>query len=160
MSTFFSLGTGSEGLKQRLVNRQWMPQMFSSGIFCLLFFQRNTWRSVLHKCLHTSNLSENFSFLSLSISIPMLLEIFLSCLCFVQLRESRAQSFVASFDEMCTCPYQAVLRISVLFCFVVSLSSVSQQLRNLTCLSAFCSDDLLFSLSKEKMQEKTFSWVW
>ena len=49
---------------------------------------------------------------------------FLSCLSFVQLSESRAQSFVASFDVMCTCPHPAALRISVLFCFVVSLSPV------------------------------------
>ena len=61
MSTFLSLGTGSEGLKQRLVNPNWIPQVCFSGSLYLLIFQRNTLHFVQHKCLHTSNLSENFS---------------------------------------------------------------------------------------------------
>ena len=115
MSTFLSLGTGSEGLKQRLVNPKWIPQVCSSGSLYLLIFQMFA---------HIKSFWKFMSFISLSILIPTLFEIFLSCLCFVQLSESRALSFVASFDEMCTSPIPAALRICVLSCFLVSLSSV------------------------------------
>ena len=102
--------------------------MDTTGVFLggqyLMIFQRNIWHFVRHKCLHTSNLSEHFSFFSLPILIPTFFEIFLSCLCFVQLSESRAVRFTASFDETCTSPHPAALRISVLSCFLVSLSSV------------------------------------
>ena len=124
MSTFLSLGTGSEGLKQRLVIQNGYHRCVFSGSQYLMIFQRNTWHFVRHKCLHTSNLSENVSLFSLSVLIPTLFETFLSCRCFVQLSESRAVSFVASFDETCSSPHPAALRISVLSCFLVSLRSV------------------------------------
>ena len=90
---------------------------------------------------------------------------FLSCLCFVQLSESRALSCVVSFDWMCTFPLPAALRISVLACFLVSLSSVP------CCFTESAAEELdmcariLFSwfalpFLKGEDAKQTFPWVW
>ena len=125
MSTFLSLGTGSEGLKQRLVSPKWIPQVCFSGSLYLLIFQKKYMEFCSTQMFaHIKSFRKCLSFFSLSVLIPTLFEIFLSCFCFVQLSESRAVSFVASFDETCTSPHPAALRISVLSCFLVSLHSV------------------------------------
>ena len=165
MSSFLSLDTGSEGLKQRLVNRQWMSQVFSSGILCWLFFQRKAWCSGLHKCLHTTNLSEHFS---LSFHCQFLSQRFRKSFLVVSVLSSSVKAVLGVlWPVLMKCvPAHTQLLWESLF-FFVSLSvwvpcpavSLSQQLRNQERLSTFCSDDLFFSVSKEKMQKKTFCWV-
>ena len=84
----------------------------------------------IHGILFDTNVCTHQIFPNISLSFhcqfwfQRFFEIFLSCLCFVQLSESRAVRFMASSDETCTSPHPAALRISVLSCFLVSLSSV------------------------------------
>ena len=113
MPTFLSLGTSSEGLKLK-------DLQIVNGVFfrhSLLFFSKK-YMAFCFTQMFTHIHSFFLSFFSQSILIQTLFEIVPICFCFVQLGLSCTQSFVASFDEMCTCPHPVVLRISV-FLFVL-----------------------------------------